>query len=180
MALRDCKFETARLLVKDWHSLSSSCRPKELVDVVSAMLTERVTLSLPSTWQGTYTIERAREWIRERDREGPTLLVVDKLTQQAVGLMILIEMQAEGGTDETEVRLGYLLSEDNWGKGMASELVEGFVSWCREQTAISSIAGGVAIDNPASKRVLQKNGFRLSRGSDEFDQNEQIYQLNLR
>ena len=108
------------------------------------------------------------------------MLVVDRLTQQAVGLVILIEMQSEGGTDEKEVRLGYLLAEDSWGQGMASELVEGFVSWCREQTSISSIAGGVALNNPASKRVLQKNGFRLSSGSDEFDQDEQIYRLSLR
>ena len=108
------------------------------------------------------------------------MLVVDRMTQQAVGLMILIEIQAERGTDETEVRLGYLLAGDSWGKGIASELVEGFVSWCRKQTSISSIAGGVALNNQASKRVLQKNGFSLSSGSDEIDQGEQTYRLSLR
>ncbi len=143
------------------------------------MLTEPVTRSLPSTWQGAYTLERAREWIDERDREGTTLLVIGKSTRQAIGLMILLEMQAEGDINYLDIRLGYLLSESSWGKGIASELVDGFVEWCREQTSISSIVGGVALDNPASARVLQKNGFHLSH-EDSIAQDEQIYRLSVR
>ena len=181
VALRNCTFETGRLLVKDWHTVSSSdWRSRELADVVLAMLTERVTRSLPATWQSICTTGRAREWIEERDREGPTLLVVDKLTQRAVGLMFLFEMKAEGCADDRDVRLGYLLSEDSWGKGIASELVDGFVRWCREQGTISSIAGGVAPDNPASARVLDKNGFRLLGGGDALTQDERTYRLSLR
>ncbi len=61
------------------------------------------------------------------------------------------------------VRLGYLLAERGWGRGMASELVAGFVGWCRENGVVS-ISGGVAIDNPASARVLVKK--RLPPGPD--------------
>ena len=160
--LSTCTYETERLLVKDWHSISSAdWQQQELAHVVAAILTEPVTRSLPASWQGSYTIDRARERIKERDQEGATLLVIDKLTHLAVGLMILFEMEAAEVNGDTDVRLGYLLSEGAWGKGIASELVHGFVSWCRGQTSISSIAGGVALDNPASKRVLEKNGFQL-------------------
>jgi ribosomal-protein-alanine N-acetyltransferase len=181
MVLQACTFGTARLVVKEWHSHSpSDWQERDLPRVVSAMLTEPVTRSLPSGWHGSYTTERAHEWIKERDRESTNLLVVDKSTQQAVGLMILSEMQAEVGNDYIDVRLGYFVSEDSWGQGIASELVDGFVTWCRAQTSISSIAGGVALDNPASQRVLRKNGFRLSQGEDEVAQDEQTYRLRLR
>ena len=181
MVLRACTFETERLLVTEWHSPSSSdWQQQELVHVVAAILTEQVTRSLPASWQGSYTVERAREWIEERDKEGATLLVIDKLIHQAVGLMILFEMQTEEGNGDTDLRLGYLLSEATWGKGIASELVNGFVSWCRGQTSISSIAGGVALDNSASKRVLEKNGFQLVQSGHGIAQDERLYRLSLR
>jgi ribosomal-protein-alanine N-acetyltransferase len=93
--------------------------------------------------------------------------------------MILFEMEAEGSCG-TEVRLGYLVSEASWGQGFASELVDGFIGWCRKHTSISSIAGGVAPDNPASKRVLEKNGFQLVQTAHEIDPEEELYRLSLR
>ena len=114
------------------------------------MLTENVTRSLPPAWQGKYTIERGRKWIKERDEEGTTLLVVDRSTLRVIGLMILFVIEAEGGNGETELRLAYLLSADTLKQGIASELLTGFVAWCREESPISSIAGGVAPDNLAS------------------------------
>jgi RimJ/RimL family protein N-acetyltransferase len=56
------------------------------------------------------------------------------------------------------------------GKGIASELVNGFVSWCHGQESISPTAGGVAHDNPAATRVLEKNGFQLVRSRDDIAQ----------
>ena len=76
-----------------------------------------------------------------------------------------------------EVRLGYLLAEDAWGQGYASELVEGFVRWCRQHPPIASIAGGVARDNVASVRVLTKNGFQRDSTADVGDVN--LYRLTL-
>lgn len=180
MICQGCAFETERLLVKEWHALSSrDWQQQDLASVVATMLTEPVTRSLPASWQGSYTVERARKWIEERDREGTTLLVVDKSAKQAVGFMILFETDAENGGDGIEVRLGHLLSESAWGQGFASELVRGFVSWCRKQASISSIAGGVARENTPSKRVLEKNGFRLEQHEDESVQDEQLFRLHL-
>lgn len=112
MVLTNCEFETERLLVKEWHSLSvDDWHPGDLANAVVALLTEPVTRSLPAAWQGEYTAERARSWIDDREREGTTLLVIDRSVPEVVGLVILLETQSEklGGK---EVRLGYLLSED--------------------------------------------------------------------
>lgn len=124
--------------------------------VVRAVLTPQVTRSLPPTWQGAYTEARARDWIEDRDSEGPTLLVVERSSGGPVGLMILYEEDPE--TEGVKVRLGYVLAESAWGRGLGSELVRGFVEWCRA-AGVASIVGGVERENIPSRRVLEKNGF---------------------
>ena len=125
--------------------------------MVRAMLTTNVTESLPPEWQGAYSVERAHEWIAERDREGTTLLAVEKSSRAPAGLVILLETtRREVG--EVDVRLGFVLAESAWGRGLATELIQGLVEWCR-QAGVASIAGGVERDNIPSRRVLEKSGF---------------------
>ena len=176
-SLAECAFETERLLAKDWRSLmTDDWDQRSLPAVVQDMLTAEVTRQLPESWQGDYSLERAEAWIVERNDEGAKLLVVEKPTRQAIGLMILSgEQSTAGGQD---VRLGYLLSEGYWGRGFASELVSGFVEWSRRSN-VASIIGGVARDNVASIRVLTRNGFeRVPTDGDATS--EDLYRLNLR
>lgn len=163
----------------EWHSPpvneALSC---ELTDVVISLLTEPVTRSLPPMWQGEYSKDRARHWIEERDEDGTTLLVIDKQSQQPVGLVILAEMPSDTKSG-ADVRLGYLLSESTWGKRIASELVIGFTEWCRQQSYISHITAGVATDNPASKRVLQKAGFDQLPATNDSAGDEELFRMEL-
>ena len=92
--------------------------------------------------------------------------------------MILTDAQPGKGNGYADVRLGYLLSEATWGKGIASELVGGFISWCRGKEPITTIAAGVAHDNLASKRVLEKNGLKPVPSDDEVAEGEELYRLN--
>ena len=153
---------------------------ENLAQLVAAMLTEPVTRTLPTAWQGNFTVSRAREWIRERDQEGTTLMVIDKSNKEPVGLVILIEVDSENAIDGIQVRLGYLLAEPAWGRGLATELVKGFVAWCRTRAPISTLAGGVDADHPASMRVLEKNGFRPVEADGEVNQSHRLFQLRLR
>lgn len=178
MICEACALETDRLLVKEWHSLSRD--DGELARTVADILTDRVTGSLPSSWQGSYTLERAGTWVNERDREGTTLLIVERSTGQAVGLMILHETDAEAVPNGIEVRIGYLLAEPAWGKGYASELIREFVGWCRAHKMICSLDGGVERGNPASARVMEKNGFRPVQEGSELGHQEQLFRLILR
>ena len=176
MVCEACDLLTERLAVKEWHSFREDEWDAEpLTDVVRRVLSERVTRSLPSAWQRVNTEARAREWIEERDREGAALLVVERSSRSPVGLLVLTEEELEGGP--LEVRLGYLLVEAAWGKGLATELVRGFTEWCGE-AGIDSIVGGVESDNAPSRRVLEKNGFvgvaRAAGSSTQF------FELRLR
>jgi RimJ/RimL family protein N-acetyltransferase len=146
-----CRFETERLTVAPWHSIPRA----QLASHVAALLTPAVTRPLPPPWQGPYDLERAQRWIDERDAESSVLLVSTRADATPVGLIILSSPQPS----DTELRLGYLLAEGAWGRGLGSELIAGLVQWCGAQPDISSLAGGVEASNPASKRVLEKNGF---------------------
>ena len=173
-----CFFLTPRLLVKEWHSLTpDEWVEQDLADVVTHMLTDRVTQSLPTDWKGVYTLERARQWISERDSEGTTLLVVTRATGVPAGLVILFETVDESN-DGVELRLGYLLAEAVWGGGVASELIRGFVGWC-ERNNVASIVGGVERGNVASRRVLEKNGFVCDPTEDDAGSEDDIFRLQL-
>jgi RimJ/RimL family protein N-acetyltransferase len=181
MICQDCSFVTHRLLVKEWNSLSAEDWERQpLSQVVITLLTQPVTRWLPTAWQGPYTEERALTWIDERDGEGTALLIIERSSRAPAGLVILLETNAEDVVGSTDVRLGYLLAESAWGKGIASEMLSGFVAWCRQQAAISSITGGVHRDNVASQRVLEKNGFLRVQNTNEVTQDDWIFRLNLR
>lgn len=176
MICRACHFETPRLEVSEWHS--AALPPGGgLAGVMAAMLTPAVTQSLPVAWRHDYSPDSARAWVRERDGESANLLAIDRDSGEPVGLMIVFEPETGERFDQVEIRLGYFLAESAWGRGLASELVEGFVSWCRSQPSIKSITGGVEADNIASAQVLTKNGFVLL---DHPGGAEEIYELTLR
>ena len=58
--------------------------------------------------------------------------------------------------------LGYRLMESCWGQGIASEAVAMMVDYCYSQTDIEIITASTMIENRASARVLEKNGFIMT------------------
>jgi RimJ/RimL family protein N-acetyltransferase len=154
MICKSSSFVTGRLIVGEWRSLSVS--GKDMAIAVSTILTPRVNQALPEAWRGEYSEARAAKWLDDLDQEATILLVLDCTTKNAIGLVVLFESDEE--QPGHNVRIGYMLAENVWGKGYATELLQGFIGWCRT-TEISSIIGGVERDNTASQRVMEKNGF---------------------
>lgn len=165
---REYNFSTRRLVVVDWHaSFIRAGSDSRLAEVVQRILTPAVTKNLPRDWQGLYSVERANQWIADRERESTMLLVTDRELGDPIGLLIL----SEG--DDASVRIGYVLAEHSWGKGLAGELVHGLIDRSRH-IGIKSLVGGVTRENLSSRRVLEKNGFVCDRT--ETDGSELIYQ----
>ena len=161
-------YSTQRLILAPWHTLSADQWPlQNLSAVVMNILTPAVTKSLPPSWQGQYTEQRAKNWIIERDNEAVVLLVVEARSANAIGIVILFE----SGSDQNGIdwRLGYILGEQFWGQGFATELLDGLVNMARLRN-IKSIAGGVEKANIASRRVLEKCAFNLSAAVAESDE----------
>lgn len=149
-------FTTERLLAGDWHAAEERGGGDDLATAVAGMLTEPVTRWLPPQWSGSFSRARAQEWIKQRDAEGPVLLVEDRGSGQALGLVLLFE---EAGAEGIELRLGYLLAENAWGRGLGRELLGGLVAWCRARGDVRSIVGGVTAENTPSIRLLERHGF---------------------
>ncbi len=86
-------------------------------------------------------------------------------------------MLAESPLDEStvDVRIGYVIAETSWGRGLATELLSGLVDWMRIEPSIHTLTGGVDLTNHASVRVMENNGFhRISNG-----ESTATYQLDL-
>lgn len=142
------------------------------------MMTDAVTRYLPDSWQGRYDPARAEAWIAARESEGPLLVVTERATDEVVGLLLLFESANDDAT-AIGIRLGYLLAEAAWGRGLATELVGGLVDWCRRRPTIHTLIGGVADNNQASIRALASNGFQPTRDKVRKTDDHMMFVLDL-
>jgi RimJ/RimL family protein N-acetyltransferase len=150
-------FTTQRLIVKEWHSFEpKELEQPELVDIIEDILEPEITKTFPLMWRGNYDKKRTKAWIEERDSEAKTLLAVEKETKKAIGFINFFRYGDRSQGDY--FRIGYVVSKVKWGKGIATELVESFIHWCKENN-ISTVSAAVDPDNIASIRVLEKNNF---------------------
>ncbi|WP_207562526.1 GNAT family N-acetyltransferase [Sulfurimonas aquatica] len=154
-------FSTNRLIVKEWHSYEpKDIAQPDLVKVVENILVPEVTKTFPIMWRGKYDTRRAKAWIQEQDSDSKTLLAVERETKKPIGLINFFNVGDK--SRGTYLRLGYMLSKVMWDQGFATEFVEGFIHWCKENK-ISTILARVEPDNIASIRVLEKNNFSSER-----------------
>jgi [ribosomal protein S5]-alanine N-acetyltransferase len=153
--LQNLAFETERLVVEtviDAASISS--------DMVIEILSDSTTKYLPPDWQCLSTDRQIVEWITHRLKDGLMCTVCLRSLKQTAGFLFVYGLVEQ--EDDNSVRIGYVISEQFWGRGIASELVEGLLNACRNIGNIATVIGGVDSDNIGSKKVLIKNGFTLS------------------
>ncbi|MBQ6478034.1 MAG: GNAT family N-acetyltransferase [Erysipelotrichaceae bacterium] len=58
-----------------------------------------------------------------------------------------------------KISIGYRLLEKHWGKGIASAAVALMIDYLYSSTDIEIITASTMVENTASRRVLEKNGF---------------------
>ncbi len=63
------------------------------------------------------------------------------------------------GRAQDRLTLGYALAPEAWGKGLASEAVEAMVEAGFTMTNAIEIEASVRVENPMSRRVVEKAGF---------------------
>lgn len=59
-----------------------------------------------------------------------------------------------------EAGFGYTLGKPYWNRGYMSEALQAALTYLAEERQIPHVSAGVFLDNPASARVLEKNGFQ--------------------
>lgn len=109
--------------------------------------------------------EQTREGLRRNldhwDRQGFGLWVWrDRADGRFVGRGGLKHVEV-GGNEEIEV--GYALLADEWGKGFATEIARAAVAAGFERLGLPDLVCFTLTDNRASRRVMEKAGFRYER-----------------
>jgi [ribosomal protein S5]-alanine N-acetyltransferase len=71
-------------------------------------------------------------------------------------------------TTSGALRLGYAYARESWGQGIASEALSAVMDWASRHLVGREIFSDVFHDNPASARVLAKQGFVETGSSARF------------
>lgn len=70
-----------------------------------------------------------------------------------------IGIRSEAGERRHGAELGYWLGHAHWGQGLMTRIVATYVPWVMDQLSLLRLQATVLDINPASARVLLKNGF---------------------
>jgi ribosomal-protein-alanine N-acetyltransferase len=70
--------------------------------------------------------------------------------------------------DTNETEIGYLLSRDSWGQGLATESSRAVINFGLTTIGLNEIIGLTHPDNIASQRVLEKSGLTFTRRASYF------------
>jgi RimJ/RimL family protein N-acetyltransferase len=161
-------FETARLIGRRWlrsdldtiFEVYSDPEVARYIDDGSPITREQSSAWLDVT---------ARNY---RDRGYGMFALEDRNSRDIVGFIGLVH---PGGQVDTEIK--YAFRKTNWGRGLASEVVQALVQYARETHQLSVLVATVAPENLASQRVLLKAGFSfIEQRTDEHGDAELYYE----
>lgn len=100
----------------------------------------------------------------------------DKITNQFVGRAGLRKTDVEG---KDEVELAYALMAKFWGQGLATEMGEGILRIGFDLLGLQNVVCFTLTTNIASKRVMEKLGFKYERDIIYADLPHLFYRLTV-
>jgi len=115
------------------------------------------TISIPYP----YTLKNAKDWLNKIERRK------DTTDNNSLYWAIEIDGQAVGGVSLRHLEmghkaeLGYWLGAAYWGQGIMTEVVKAVKGFAFKKLKLKRLWAGCFNINPASRRVLEKNGFEL-------------------
>lgn len=163
-------FNSERLAIYEING-SSACERQRLARVLPEMLTADVVCQLPPSFGGINNTAKATSWLEEMLCTSRLYSVTLKDGDIVIGLMIASEHLDE------QTHIGYLLAHQHWGKGYAGELLGAFIGDYAPKLGWRCLIAGVAMDNIASIKVLEKVGFR-EEASDLSHSRRYVYSPN--
>jgi RimJ/RimL family protein N-acetyltransferase len=140
-----------------------------------ALQTERLVLRRPDArdvgaivaivgnWEVVRRLARVPYPYRETDAHDFLNTIVPNewtwaITLRESGELVgMVGLTPEADPDTAE--LGYYVSRDHWGNGIATEAARSVVQYGIQSLGLRRIRSGHFVDNPASGRVLSKVGF---------------------
>lgn len=124
-------------------------------------VTDPVGLTLSSN-PPKVTIKSEREWLKD------TIVEYDKRKPSKYNLAIILNGELIGSIgikqinyDEESTEAGYWIGANYWGNGYATQALKLFLGEVDSKFDFKRITGYAFTFNPASKRVMEKCGFKL-------------------
>lgn len=118
----------------------------------------KVSLCLRDRFPFPYREEDAREFLKRLPAEEDGIaLCIDVNGEVAGG----IGLQRKEDVHRFVAEFGYWLGEPFWGRGIVTEAIGAFVDFAFAKYPLHRLYAEVFSNNPASARVLEKNGFIL-------------------
>lgn len=114
---------------------------------------------IPAGFSVTTSMEESRETLEQYSRCSTMWAVCRQDNGKLIGLAYLDGDPLRSLSMNEARMIGYLLSKDCWGQGLATELSEEILRYGFEELGLLVISAGYLPNNPASGRVLQKLGF---------------------
>jgi ribosomal-protein-alanine N-acetyltransferase len=105
-----------------------------------------------------YTLEHATSWINNATNETPLINMAIDFEGEAIGGIGLI---LNSDVYVLSAEIGYWISEEHWGKGIATEAIRQMLEYTFYYFDFIRIYAEVFENNKASMRALEKNGFYL-------------------
>ena len=135
---------------------------EEHFDVLRAFDTDPdVMATLGGLRSENETWEQLRANLEHWEREGFGPWVFrDRETGEVRGTAALRRVRIEG---RDEVEVGYRVAAAWWGRGIATEMASRLVGLAREPLGLAEIVAFTLPHNVASRRVMEKAGFRYER-----------------
>jgi len=104
-----------------------------------------------------YTLEDAQDWYKFVTTNKHNLCLIIEVDDHICGI---ISLEFKPDVYRKAAEIGYWLGEVAWGKGIATEAVRQLTFYAFEQYDLHRIEARVFGWNPASKRVLEKVGYK--------------------
>ncbi|RDE19675.1 N-acetyltransferase [Motiliproteus coralliicola] len=145
-------FASSRLSVSELTGSLTSCKHTSLLERIPKILTPPVVENLPPYFHGIDSKELAEIWL-DRMLSESRLFLVTSVEGTLIGFLFA------SVENDTDAHIGYLLAEDYWGKGLASELLTGFIGEISNNESWVKLIAGVEESNVASANLLKRQGF---------------------
>lgn len=155
--------ETARLWLR-WPRVADAAAIKRLAgDKQVAEMTAQIPHPYPDHFAENFIFNT-----RKSNALGEHLVMAITRKGKPNALVGMIGLHPKKGPSEGvkfsdglgHAELGYWLGTDHWGDGLITEAARAMIDTLFSLTSIGALHAGVRIINPASRRVLEKCGFR--------------------
>lgn len=145
----DVRLEGDGFVLRRW-------RGEDLEALIRHANDARVSRGTSDRFPFPYTRQNGEDFLAGRvvDFNDPVLAI--EIGGEACGG---IGVRSEAGERRHGAELGYWLGHAHWGQGLMTRIVATYAPWVMDQLSLLRLQATVLDINPASARVLLKNGF---------------------